>query len=375
MDAACAAKPEPPRSEGLAAGALARIAVFPVESLAGKSLPSREIRASLVARLQAEGIEVLDEASLDRLMARYRVRYTAGVEPEFARALQREGGVEAILIPSVELYEETSPPRVAMFWRLVSTGDYPALLWIDSVGLAGDDAPGVLGLRLIEEPRALLAKGTDALTRSLVRGVGETGDRVPGTPGAPKFRPKIIYRSEALDPARSYSVAVVPFFNRSERRYAGEIVALHMIRSLMRFQNFVVVEPGIVRQELLRFRIIMQDGVSLPETETILNAVNADLVLNGEVLDYTDPRDPTGYPRVDFSVLFIERKSRKIVYSSYSHNRGNDGVVLFDWGRVNTAHAMAAQMSRAIGDQMVLGASQASAGGVSPRPSSSGKTK
>jgi len=372
---ACAANPEPARQEGAAAGGLSRIAVFPVENLTGKSFPSREIHASLVARLQAEGIEVLDEASLDRLMTKYRVRYTAGVEPEVARALQREGGVEAVLIPSVELYEETSPPRVAIFWRLVSTGEYPALLWIDGTGLAGDDAPGILGLGLIEEPRALLAKATDALARSLVRAASEAGDRVPGTPRVPKFRPKIVYRSEALDPARSYSVAVVPFFNRSERKYAGEIVALHMIRNLMRFQNFVVVEPGIVRQELLRFRIIMQDGVSLPETETILNAVNADLVLNGEVLDYTDPRDPSGYPKVDFSVLFIERKSRKVVYSSYSHNQGNDGVVLFDWGRVNTAHAMAAQMARAIGDRLVLGSPQASAGGGSPRPANGGKAR
>jgi hypothetical protein len=145
----------------------------------------------------------------------------------------------------------------------------------------------------------------------------------------------------------------MPFFNKTGRKYAGEIIALHLIKNLMTFQNLKIVEPGIVRQELLRYRIIMTDGVSLPETETILNAVNADLVLNGEVLDYWDYRGPEGVARVDFSVLFVERKTRKVVYSSYSQNQGDDGVVFFDWGRTNTAHAMAEWMARAIGERMV----------------------
>jgi hypothetical protein len=56
---------------------------------------------------------------------------------------------------------------------------------------------------------------------------------------------------------------------------------------------------------------------------------------------------------VDFSVLFIERRTRQVVYSSYSQNQGDDGVLFFDWGRVNTAHAMASQMARAIGQKML----------------------
>jgi hypothetical protein len=56
---------------------------------------------------------------------------------------------------------------------------------------------------------------------------------------------------------------------------------------------------------------------------------------------------------VDFSVLFVERKTRRVVFSSYSQNQGDDGVVFFDWGRHNTAHAMAERMAGAIGERMV----------------------
>lgn len=41
------------------------------------------------------------------------------------------------------------------------------------------------------------------------------------------------------------------------------------------------------------------------------------------------------------------------MWSSTSFNQGDDGVFFFDWGRVNTAHAMAAQMTRWIGEMML----------------------
>jgi hypothetical protein len=286
------------------------------------------------------------------VVPRHRGRNRAGVHPAFATALRAETGAQALLIPSLEMYDEPSPPRVALFARLVSTGQTPVVRWVDSVGAAGDDAPGLLGIGLIQDPDELLARSVDALARSAARQL------IDGGPAAErgfarKFAPKILYRSDAVDPTRTWSVAVVPFFNRSGRKYAGEIVALHMIRSLLGFRNVSVVEPGVVREELLRFRIIMTDGISLADTDTVLGAVNADLVLNGEVLEYRDAPGPGGAPAVDFSVLFIERRTRRVIWSSYSHATGNDRVFFFDWGRVRTAHAMAAQMARAIGDRLL----------------------
>jgi hypothetical protein len=357
--AACAGRREAADAVGSARVERGRIAVFPVENLSGRAGPLREIRATLIARLQAGGFNVLDDDSLDQVMTRHRVRYTAGVDRDFALALKQEAKVEGILIPSLELYDETNPPKVAMFFRLVSTGDNPAVLWIDGAGLAGDDSPGLLGLGLVDDPGVLVTKAVDTLVGSLVRYSSEAEKNRAEGQGPRKFRPKLVYRSDMLNPEKKYSVAVAPFFNKTDRKYAGEIIALHMIRNLMAFENFEIVEPGVVRQELLRFRIIMTDGISLPETETILNAVNADLVLNGEVLDYQDYRGPDGVAKVDFSVLLIDRRTRQVVYSSFSQNQSDDGVLVFDWGRVNTAHAMASQMARAIGQKMLQASQRA----------------
>jgi hypothetical protein len=336
----------------------ARLAVFPVENLSGKMAPLADLQHVVAGVLSRHGLTVLDDAALELSMTKHRVRYTAGVEATFAKALKDEAGVDWIVIPSLERYETGIPPQVSVFARAVSTGEAPAVRWVDSAGMAGDDHPGILGLGLIEDPGALLGRALDRLAASLARGLPQGQTTTAGSPPG-KFRPKIVYRSDGLDPGRTYTVAVVPFFNRSDTSNAGEIVALHMIRSLMAYPGLRVVEPGIVREELLRFRIIMSDGVSLPETDTILNAVNADLVLNGEVLQYRDRLGPDGAPSVDFGVLFIERKSRRIVYSSYSHNSGNDRVFFFDWGRVNTAHAMTRQMTDQIVRRMLAGSPRA----------------
>ena len=123
---------------------------------------------------------------------------------------------------------------------------------------------------------------------------------------------------------------------------------LHFARHLSSLEGFRVIEPGIVRQQLLGLRIIMEEGISLADAEAIFGTLDADLILTGEVITYQDYQGIFGKPKVDFSALLMERKSRKIIWSSNSYNEGDDGVLLFDWGKVNTAHAMASKMARAV---------------------------
>jgi TolB-like protein len=329
------------------------IAVFPIENLSGTAAPLKEIRQVFVEALKKQGIHVLGDDAFEKFMARHRIRYTGGLDQDTARAFREEVGTEGVLIISLESYSETNPPKISLLSRLVSTDDLPAILWMEGVGLAGDDSPGILGLGLIEDPKELREKALKSVLGSLVRYLSTRteGKEVHGAKR--KFRPKIAYRSSALDLNRKYRVAVTPFFNRSERKYAGEILVLHFIRQLKQFENFEVIEPGVVRQELLNSRIIMQDGISLADADAIFASLNADLLVSGRVMDYQDYQGVLGKPKVDFSTMVIERKSREVVWSSDSYNEGDDRVFFFDWGRVNTAHAMTSQMVQLVGKMMV----------------------
>lgn len=329
------------------------IAVFPIENLSGTAVPLRAVRDLLVRELRAKGFSILDEETLEKFMVRNRVRYASGIDDVTARALRNETGAGAVIITSIELYSDIAPPRIALSSRLVSTEDTPAILWADGVGLAGDDSPGILGLGLIEDHGVLLKKALETLVSSLGRHYQGEADNVRAEKLKRKFDPKIAYRSPALDMGkRKYTVAVIPVFNLSDRKDGGEVMVLHFIRNLKKFENFDVVEPGLVRKAFLTLRMIMEEGVSLQDAGVLFAALNVDMILSCRVLDYQDTQAGYGKPKVNFSVQLIDKNTRKIVWSSISRNEGDDGVFFFDWGRVNTAHAMASQMVMAVGKAM-----------------------
>ncbi len=331
---------------------VASLAVFPFENLSGSAVPLKSLRTSLLEELRQRGFHLLDEDTLERFMARHRVRYTAGIDEEIAHALKEETGVEGALLTSIELYSEGVVPKIALTSRMVSTGNAPTILWIDGVGMAGDDHPGILDLGLINNPRVFVRKALGMVGESLVaRMASKEGGR--GTMKAErKFRPRIAYRSD-LEEARKYTVAVVPFFNKSDRKNAGDVLVLQFVRALQGLGNFEVIEPGLVRKAFLNLRIIMDEGVSLEDAQALFAVLGADLVLAGEVFDYQDYEGPVGVAKVNFTVQLIERKNRMVVWSSESYNKGDDGVFFFDLGKVNTAHAMAIQMADSIGGMLV----------------------
>lgn len=329
------------------------IAVLPVYNLSGLPAPLSEIRQSLINSLKKQGFNTLDDNVLERSLARHRIRHVGGTNSMTAAALGKETGAETVLITSLELYSEISPPKIALSSRLVSTGSSPSILWMDGIGMAGDDSPGILGLGLIEDPRTLLKKAVGHLTASLAGHLSGQRNNVETPKKRRKFWPRVLYRSPVIASDMKYRVAVLPFFNLSQRKYAGEIIALHFVKQFGELENFDVIEPGVVRHSLLRYRIIMDDGLSLAYADLIFSKLNADLILTGKIMDYQDYQGPGGKPKVDFSAQMIERKSREVVWSSKSYNEGDDGVYFFDLGRVNTAHVMASEMVNHVVEMIV----------------------
>lgn len=350
--AACAGKSEPLPSRAPAQmiavppadGKRLSIAVLPAVNFSGASAPLDTIQKALISSLNQNGLNILAADAVEQVIARHRIRYLGGIDESKLAAFRAETGAEGVLITVLELYSDEMPPKIALTSRLVSTAERSRILWIDGVGLAGDDAPGLLDLNLIEDPGLLLEKAVQNLTGSLSqylagRSAGGEAQKARG-----KFRPKVAFRSPVLDQDTPHTLAVVPFLNLSERNNAGEIMALHFIKALRERENISVIEPGVIRQTMLTTRIIMNDGVSLADTDIFFSRLNADLVLSGRVLDYQDYRGPSGTPKVDFAAQITERKSREVVWTVKCYNQGDDGVFFFDWGRVNTAFAMAAQM-------------------------------
>jgi hypothetical protein len=329
------------------------IVVLPVYNLSGLPAPLSDIRQLLINSFNKAGLNTFDDEVLEKIMAKHRIRHVGGIDTVTAKALKKEAGTETVLLTSLELYSEEYPPKIALTSRLVASDNTTSILWMKGVGLAGDDSPGILGLGLIEDPHILLKMAVQNITASLVEYLSGQKYGIGPPKKRKKFRPKVIYRSPILDPGIKHRVAILPFFNLSERKYAGEIIALHFVKQLGVYENLDVIEPGAIRHALLGLRVIMDDGLSLANADVTFSRLNADLILTGKIMDYQDYQGLSGKPKVDFSAILIERKSREVVWSSKSYNEGDDGVYFFDRGRVNTAHGMASEMVSYVVDMIV----------------------
>ena len=341
------------------------IAALPVENLTGGRAPLVPTVELVRRRFREHGFSLVDDDLLEDFMKKYRVRDTSGLNAPLSAAIKEETGAEAILITSLEAFQERDPPIVSIISRLVLAGERPEILWMDGVGSSGHGHPGLLGLGLIEDPETLLELAVQCLVGSLERSLSEAADAATADSDRPYFgcdpradlvalsleregrkrhRPQTRFRSPALEAERTYRVAIIPFLNLSDRNNAGRIVALHFVKHLIHGDTFAVVEPGLLREQLLKYRVIMQAGPSLANVALISSqdVLGVDLVFSGTVFDY---QDGFGVPKVDFAVKIIEATSRKTVWSSRSHNSGADGVYFFDVGRIHTAHHLASEMA------------------------------
>jgi len=329
-----------------------RIALLPPENLADAQAPLAELGGWTEAALARAGIEVVSGDLVERFAVKRRIRYLGGLDRATALAAAEELGVDGVLITSLTQHDASDPPRFGLVARLVSTTERPDVFWIDGASAAGDDAPGLMGLGLVHrlEPlaRGVLARLSGSLASFLE---GRTGRSQP-CPSQGRFQPRTVYRAAVATEGKPATVAVLPFQNSSHRSRAGEIVALEVVRQLSAVKRFTVLEPGLVRENLLRYRIVTEGGVSLENARAALATMEADYVLAGTVRQYEEGRGDGATPQADFTVIMIDTHTNETVWHSTSTGTGIDGVHFFGLGRVSTGTELTCRLVRGVVDRM-----------------------
>jgi hypothetical protein len=320
------------------------IAVLPVENSSGIQAPVGEIGRLLGEALRRSGVTLLDGESLRRFMEKRRLRYTGGIDAATAEEIRKETGATGILVTSLDLYAELPVPTVGLTSRLVMSESPAVVAWMDGAAVTGIDSPGVLGIGVVENAGRIAGDAAAGVAASLRR---HLAGEEPKRPGA-AHPPRVFHRGEDFRPPEGAKVAVIPFLNRSDRKYAGEMVALQLARGLAAEKGLRVVEPGEVRQKLLQYRVTLEEGVSLPTYSLIFDALDVDLVVTGEVTDFQDGAGLETAPKLAFSTIVFQRKEGRVVWSSSSSAEGDDGVYFFDCGKIATSHELAAKMTGAV---------------------------
>jgi len=299
----------------LTKGGLTKIAIFPFENLTEDKNALASIMPVLKVRLEAKGLEVADENTLNRFLLKERIRSTGYISRDIARKIGEELNVQAVLVGSINSFFPGENPRVGFSARLINSSD-GAVLWANHASATGEDFATVLGLGRVRTIDRLTSKVIDKLLKSFSI--------------TPPYK----------EIESTYRIAVMPFQNKSKIKDMGMIATYMFIVELFKNKGFVTVEYGEVRRLVVDLRVRGKGELDLRNTEAISKSLGVDGIIVGTVELYREEEGNLPPEAVISARLIDARKNRILWYNSHQLN-GDDGIIILDFGKIRSAENVA----------------------------------
>jgi len=292
-----------------------KIALFPFENFSDDKNALTVVMPVLKSRLEAKGAEILDENNLNRFLLKERIRSTGYVSREMAKKMRDELNVTSILLGSINSFLPGANPRVGFTARLINSSDN-TILWANHAAATGDDFTTILGLGTV--------KSIDKLTFKVVNALLDSFD----------FNP------HHKETESTYRIAVMPFQNKSKIRDAGMMATYMFLAELYKSRGFEPVEYGDVRRYTVNLRIRSKGELDLQNTDALSKDLGADGILVGTVESYSEG-EGNSPPEAAISARLIDAHKNKILWYDGHQYNGDEGVFMFDWGRIRSPENVA----------------------------------
>ena len=298
------------------ASAVARpdIVVLPFANYTGRHEAFEKILPALTVGLEAMGLTVVDPDSIRPTLRRHRIRSLGQLGSTDARTLRDETGARFVLLGSLDLYEPDTTFEVSLSARLLDL-ESMELVGATSMGLTVQETEQWFGTGRVADVDAVVARVVDRVLQS--------------------FRATL--QGEPREPTRYHTcglVAVVPFDDHSESRYAAEILQSFFMAAMVGAE-WRIVEPGFVHELLLDHQSVLRGGVTSEVLELLRAELGVCWVVTGEVETFRIATDSGGssVPTVDFGLRLVDARNPRLVSTLQLARDGAQGEGLFGRGR------------------------------------------
>lgn len=292
-----------------------RIALLPFENFTDDADVLKSLMPKIRGRLEDKGFMVIDDAILEAFLLRERIRTTGCIGREASRKMGQELDVRGIVIGSVNSFLNGENPAVGLTARIVRAADC-GILWANNAAFSGEDFTTVLELGTIRE----IGKLTDRVLDALFASLG-------------------IYPLKK-ESGKTYKIAVIPFKNESKREDAGMIAAYLFLSVLSKNKMFEPVEFGEVRRFMVENRIRGKGELDYTNKDTLAEMTGVDGILVGTVESYSEGKGNMP-PEASISARLIDARENRILWCNSYEYRGDDGILVLDWGRIRSAENVA----------------------------------
>jgi len=147
-------------------------------------------------------------------------------------------------------------------------------------------------------------------------------------------RGKPFVREKALSGIKR--IAVLPFYNLSDRVDAEVLVTNIYIGEVVNDQRYATVKYGDIREFLLKHRILTTETITREILQRLADTFFVDGVMLGTIFTYQewDPDNEKEPAVVDVSVRLLECESGRIIWCGREKRTGWDERKVFDIGEV-----------------------------------------
>jgi TolB-like protein len=292
-----------------------QIALFPFENFSEDTFATEKIMPLVKNQLESKGFGVLDDETLEQFLLKERIRSTGYISAEMSRKMGKELGIAAVLIGSINTLSSGKNPIAGFSARLIDTSD-GTIIWTNHAAASGDDFNGILGLGTVTGIEELSVKMIDKLFDSFSM--------------VPPYKER----------ESTYRIAVMPFKNKSEIRGVGMIATYMFITKLFQSKVFEPLSYGDVRDLVVALRVRSKGELDFKNIGSIEEASGVDGILVGTVEHYSEDAGSVP-PLALISARLIDARTGKILWYDGYQYRGDDGISIFDWGRLRSAENVA----------------------------------
>ncbi len=296
-----------------------KIALFPFENFSDDKDVLKQVIPVLRNRLENKGLEILDDESLNRFLLKERIRYSGYISKDVARKIESELNVKAILTGSVNSFSAAENPIVGLSARLIDSSS-GQILWANHASASGEDFITILGMGKIGSVGKLIPKVADRLLDSF-------NAELP--------------RKEVES---TYRIAVMPFQNKGKAKDAGMIATYMALAELFKHRRFVPVEYGDIRKSVVNLSVRRKGELDYRSIDELSKSLDVDGFLVGTVEGYSAQLDTMSPPEVVISIRLIDAHKKRILWYDSCQMNGDDGIFIFDWGKLRTVDEVASRV-------------------------------
>lgn len=293
----------------------AQIALFPFENFTDDKNALEKVMPIVQNQLESKGFRVLDEETLESFLLKERIRSTGYISREMARKLGKELNVEAVLVGSINTLYNGENPRVGFSARLINTLD-GSIKWTSHAAATGEDFTWILGLGRV--------RSIERLTEKMINKLLDSFSMFPP------------YKERES----TYRIAVMPFKNESKIKGAGMIATYMFVTELFKSKIFEPLPYGDVRNLIVELRVRSKGELDFKNIGSIAELSGVDGILVGTV-EYYAEEEGTIPPLAIISARLIDARTGRILWYDGYQYRGDDGITIFDWGRLRSAENVA----------------------------------